>query len=450
MMLLSKDIGNVIDLRRAADKTPSGLRRHLPALCFFLFLLFYGLVIVRRCVPPEVSPFEYYFYAVDFSMGFVGRFLAGAVFHLFVSNPTPGAVTAYVRALMLLFCVAFSLLLERFWLSLPEAYRGLVFCLLAFFLTGPATFGIYFYQFGMIDTHWLILALPFVVLLQNKKTQWLLPLLFVPMVMLQYASLFNWVLFGGLLLLYELTLATEKKDRRRLAALFLASVALASGTFLYFQVNEKKNLTYSLEEFNEVMTERGVEFLYYFDHMLYDSFLADTPALEDQYAYYNDVPFIDHFPDMESNMFKDTVNRLSYMFRTHTGYYVQNNWYGLKKTVGQMLLLTVILSPMLWLFYSVLHRKRKAAKGRFLPKFTFFCMMALYPVSAVAIIPISSDSVRWMAQGFLVLFSLILYMIYREKEAVLAVLAEKAERVPCPAAAVYYGIWFFTVLNPYV
>ena len=32
-MLLSKDIGNVIDLRRAADKTPSGLRRHL-----FLFV----------------------------------------------------------------------------------------------------------------------------------------------------------------------------------------------------------------------------------------------------------------------------------------------------------------------------------------------------------------------------------------------------------------------------
>ena len=158
----------------------------------------------------------------------------------------------------------------------------------------------------------------------------------------------------------------------------------------------------------------------------------------------------DFFPNMSDNVFKRTVNELSYMLRTHVGYYPQNDWYGLKKTVGQMLLLTAILSPMLVLLYSVLHRKRKAAKGQFLPRFTYFCMMALYPVSALAIIPISSDSVRWIAQGFLVLFSLVLYMIYKEKEAILDIIAEKAAHIPPPAAALYYGIWFFTVLNPYV
>ena len=36
----------------------------------------------RRCAPPEVSVFEYAFYALDFSMGFVGRFLIGAVFNI--------------------------------------------------------------------------------------------------------------------------------------------------------------------------------------------------------------------------------------------------------------------------------------------------------------------------------------------------------------------------------
>ena len=435
---------------RVRDGVPRGLQKHRAALCIFLFLLFYGLVVVRRCATPEVSIFEYYFYAVDFSMGFVGRFLAGAVFNCFVKKPTPGAATAYLCVLMVLFCAALSLLLERFWLALPEKYRITGLVLLAFYLTGPATFGIYFYQFGMIDTHWLFLALPFVVLLQYKKTQWLLPLLFVPMVMIQYASLFNWVLFGGLLILYELTLATEKKDRRRLLAIFLVSVTLASGTFFYFEINEKKNLTYTVDEFNGILTDRGVEMLYYFDHMLYDDFLHDTPALEEQYAYYKEIPFIDHFPDMEDSIFKELVNRLSYMFRTHSGYYVQNNWYGLKKTVGQMLLLTVVLSPMLVLLYSILRRKYHATKGKFLSRFTFFCMMALYPVSAVAVIPVSSDSVRWMAQGFLVLFSLVLYMIYKEKGEVLGILSERLARIPRPAAAVYYGIWFFTVLNPYV
>lgn len=449
-MLLSKENGYAIKLRRATEKIPSGLRRHIPALCIFLFLLFYGLVIVRRCAPPEVSIFEYYFYAVDFSMGFVGRFLVGAVFNLFVKKPTPAAATVYMCVLLLLFCAALSLLLEHFWLALPENGRRIGLCLLAFYLTGPAAFSIYFFQFGMLDTHWLLLALPFVVLLQHKKTQWLLPLLFVPMVMIQYASLFNWVLFGGLLILYELTLATEKADRRRLIALFLASVTLASGTFFYFEINEKKNVVYTVDEFNEILTERGVEMLYYFDHMLYDDFLHDTPALEEQYAYYKEIDFIDHFPNMSDNVFKRTVNELSYMLRTHVGYYPQNDWYGLKKTVGQMLLLTVILSPMLVLFYTVFHRKYRAAKGRFLSRFTYFCMMALYPVSAVAIIPISSDSVRWIAQGFLVLFSLVLYMVYKEKEAVLGILSEKLARIPKPAVALYYGIWFFTVLNPYV
>ena len=429
---------------------PQGLRKHLPALCIFLFLVFYGFVVVRRCAAPEVSSFEYYFYAVDFSMGFVGRFLIGAVFNLFVKDPTPTAATIYVCVLLLVFCAALSLLLERFLLALPEDYRVSGFGLLAFYLTGPASFSIYFYQFGMLDTHWLFLALLFVVLLRHKKTQWLLPLLFVPMVMIQYASLFNWVLFGGLLILYEWTLAAEKKDRLRLGILFLVSVLLASGTFLYFEINEKKNVVYNVDEFNEILTDRGVEMLYYFDHMLYDDFLHDTPALEEQYAYYKEIDFIDHFPNMSDNVFKRTVNELSYMLRTHVGYYPQNNWYGLKKTVGQMLLLSVILSPMLMLFYSVFHRKYKASKGHFLSRFTYFCMMALYPISAMAIIPISSDSVRWIAQGFLVLFSLLLYMIYKEKEAVLGILSEKLARVPKPAVALYYGICFFTVLNPYV
>ena len=449
-MLFLREKQNVPDLRPAPENTPRGLRQHKAALCIFPFLLFYGLVVVRRCAPPNVSIFEYYFYAVDFSMGFVGRFLIGAVFNLFVKNPTPAAATVYVCVLLLLFCAALSLLLERFWLALPERYRITGLVLLAFYLTGPAAFSIYFYQFGMIDTHWLFLALPFVVLMQYKKAQYFLPLLFVPMVMIQYASLFNWVLFGGLLILYELTLASEKKDRRRLLAVFLASVTLASGTFFYFEINEKKNLIYNVDEFNEILTDRGVEMLYYFDHMLYDDFLHDTPALEEQYAYYKEIRFIDHFPDMEDNVFKELVNRLSYMFRTHSGYYVQNNWYGLKKTVGQMLLLTVVLAPMLVLLYAVLRRKYRAAKGKFLSRFTFFCMMALYPVSAVAVIPVSSDSVRWMAQGFLVLFSLILYMIYKEKEKILGILSEKLTRIPRPAAAIYYGVWFFTVLNPYV
>lgn len=437
-------------LRKNGQRTENALLRHRTALFFFLFLLSYNLVVVRRCAPPDVSIFEYAFYAVDFGMGFVGRFLVGAVFNLFVRTPTPAAATVYMCLLMLLFTAALSLLLERFIEALPERYRNPGLFLLAFYLTGPATFGIYFYQFGMADTHWLFLALPFVLLMQNKKTQFLLPLLFVPMVMINFASLFNWVLFGGLLLLYELTLATEKKDRRRLAALFLAGVALTSGTFLYFEFNEKKNLVYDVETFNEILTDRGVTVLYYLDHTLYGDVISYSPELGAQYAFEDGIEYIDHFPEMEDNLFKATVNRLSYLFRYHRGYYAQNNWYTLKKTAGQMALLTVVLLPMLALFYGVLRAKFKAAKGRFLNRFTYFCMMALYPVSAMAVLPVSSDSVRWLAQGFLVLFSLILYMVYKEKEAVLNILREKTDKIPSPAAALYYGVWFFTVLNPYV
>lgn len=439
-----------MDTPAGAIRRRSVFKDHRAALCIFLFLLFYGFAVVRRAAPPEVGPFEYYFYAVDFSMGFVGRFIMGAAFNLFTKNPTPATATVYMTVLLLLFCGALSLVLERFLRALPENRQPLGLALLAFYLTGPATFGMYFYQFGMLDTHWLFLALPFVLLLQNKKTQLLLPLLFVPMVMIQFASLFNWVLFGGLLLLYEWTLATEKKDRRRLAALFVASVVLASGTFLYFEINEKKNLVYPIDTFNEILKDRGVTLLYYFDDTLYENFNYDTPELAEQYEYYNHIDYIDHFPNMKDNTFKETINRLSYMFRTRLGYYLQNNWHGLKKTVGQAALLTVILLPMLMLFYTVLHRRFKAAKGKFLPRFTYFCMMAVYPVSIFAVIPISSDSVRWMAQGFLVLFSLLLYMIYKEKEAVLEILMQKAEKIPRPAIAIYYCVYFFTVLNPYV
>lgn len=71
-----------------------------------------------------------------------------------------------------------------------------------------------------------------------------------------------------------------------------------------------------MDKFNEILTDRGLKLLYYFDHTLYDDFLHDTPALEEQYAYYREIPFIDHFPNIRDNVFKRTTNEMSYMLCT--------------------------------------------------------------------------------------------------------------------------------------
>ena len=435
----------------------SFLYRHRIAIGVFSVLVLYGLVIVRRCSLPRVEKLCYYFHAVDFSLGFCSKFLPGAIYNLFVKTPSPLSATVYESVLLVLFYAVVSIMLERLVNSAEEKNRPVLFLLLAFYLTGPATFAPYSYELGMLDVYWLFTAAPFLLLLRNRYARILLPLFFAVAVMIHFGAMITYVPFFAFLILYELTRAKKKRDRRQLTAVFLAGVLLAVGTVVYFGINDKNNVRVNIEEFNRIMESRGVEHTKYYDNALFrnsvlfkdgridEAALREAMGLEEDYIGAPNEPL---FPDDHNNPFLRMINTVVYEFQIH--FYIYSHFSVVKRTFSQFFLLAVVLSPIFIFFWRFFISRFRETGGNRLSRFLYACFLLFTPFTTVGSLFVSTDSTRWMYHCFMVLFTFLLYLVYREKTMVLDVLSGMLRRIPGFAVGVYYLIYFFTVLDPYV
>ena len=424
---------------------------HRIAIGIFSVLLLYGIIIVRRCSLPTVDGVCYDFHAVDFGMGFCSKFLPGAIYNLFVKSPSPESATVYESVLLVLFYAAVSFLLERMVFVAPEKHRPVAFVLLAFYLTGPATFAPYIYNLGMLDVYWLFLSVPFIVMLQNRYTRLVLPLLIIPAVMIHFGAMITCVPFFALLILYELTRAEENYDRRQLTAVFCAMVVLAVSTFLYFSINDRNNIKLDPAEFHQVMEARGAkESTYYYgfytgeEYASYDQVIHAVPELE-RYA---DAPVEILFPDHIDNFFVKMLNVFSYQIQMH--FFIYSNLEIAEMTFPLVALLFVVLLPSLVFFWWIYAQRFKEAKGKRLDRFVYFCLLVFFPFTTFGSLLISTDSTRWVYHAYLSLFTMLLYLLYRERETAYETIAALLRRIPRFAVGLYYLICFFTVLDPYV
>lgn len=430
---------------------------HKAACCFFAVLLFYNFIVILRCNFPSIGV-NYTHYAIDYTVGFCTRLLPGAVYNLFV--PSPSAVTAniYVYLLTLLLFAAVSLLLERVLLSLPADRQPLMLLLFLFYLTGPATFSLYAHAFGLLDLHWLILMVPFFLLLRSKWGLFLLPAFPLLLLLTSFGAIVSWIPFTVLLILYELTLQTDQKDRRRLTAVFLAALLTAGGSFLYFAANEKKNLVYTVDEFNQYMHERGCDIVAYYDDSFYDAFetavdfyvslhgTSGSPYASHLNGYIDQKEF---FPEMPDGPLKRMINEFGNRFARHWELYKMYDYGQLKKSLALFGGLFLVMLPPFVLLYSVLVKKYRAAKGKKPDRFLYFCCLAFFPLLLFAVPVVSTDTTRWIMHAFMILFTFVIYMVYREKEAVTEVLRERLAKIPRFAILFYYAIYAFTFVTPY-
>ena len=432
-----------------------GRQTHKTAVCIFTVLLFYNFVVILRCMPPEVS-INYTHYAVDFSFGWCSRLLPGAVYNLFVPEPSEVTANVYVYLLMLLFLAAVSLLLERLLYSLSDQDRPMCYVLLAFYLTGPATFSPYFFAFGMLDFHWLVLMVPFFVLLQKRWGRWLVWLFPALLMFVSFGAALTWAPLCGLLILYELALAKEKKTRRQLTVVFFAAVILAAGIFLYITGFETKTLTYSLDEFNEILDERGVKIMNYYDGTFYGDMAAAEKFYVEKYGEKNNpfssgvVSASEYYFNPDTGLAEGFLNALRTRLAQHWFIYSDKNFIQLKKTALFLgFLMTVLLPPFVVLYRSVLVRWQRAGKD-LLKRFLYVCLLIFFPAVILLSVIVSIDSTRWVMHTFMMLFTFVLYQIYREKEAVLPLLRASLRKIPRFAVFIYYGIYCFTFVSPYV
>ena len=418
---------------------------------FFIFLVLYSFLVVRRCAIPSLGAVAYLFHCVDFDFGFCSKFLPGALYGLFVSSPSPTSAAVYETVLLLLGFAAAAYYLSRFYADTPAEHKKTALILSALYLTGPCTFAPFSYQLGMLDVYWIYISLIYIAALKTKYAKWLLcPALLFVSTMIHNGVIITYIPFLCLLTLYEAAKEKDKKETAKKAVLLLLCIAVALSGFLYFLANDKKNVTVSMTEFDDTVTARGAEMTRYFDVSLFCNPEDYSEEFLENYYYngeYPESPYTPVFDGADLSAPEKLVNALVYQVQYQ--YYTLKNSGIAKSVFTESAVLLVILSPLLILFYTYTVKKYRKEKTNRLLRFVYFCMLFMFPLAAFSSLLISTDSVRWIAHGFLCLFTLVLFMLHDAKED-LSIIGNYFSGFSPVIGIAYFFIYALTVLDPYV
>lgn len=418
---------------------------------FFAVFVLYGFVVVRRCELPVSDDVTYLFHCVDFSMGFFSRMLPGAVYNLFVGSPTHLSAAIYDTMLLLAGGAGISVLLARFVRSVPEEYRKTAFVLIAFFLTGSCTFAPYWYELGMLDVSWIYISIIYICVLRSRYGRWLLcPVLLFAACMVHPGAIITYVPFLCLLTLYVFAKESDKKEKIKKGLVFLLCVCVGLGSFLYFTVNDKKNINVSLTEFSEILEERGAEMTRYFEEILFctpENYTQEYYDMQVTNGDYTESPLTPVFSGEHLPALASLANAVAYQIQYQL--YLLKNGSIIKDVIIEAAVLLLILLPLLILFYLFAAKKFRGAKGNAPLRFTYFCFFFMFPLAAFCSLFISTDSVRWIAHGFVCLFTLTLYVLHDDKEDWSIIKKYFSGFSPVVGAA-YFFIYALTILDPYV
>lgn len=401
----------------------------------FLFTVFYNLFIVRNFTLPDIGVAVRSFHTVDFTVGFCTKILPGAVFNLLPGKCTDMKIIVYETILLLLFFAAVSVFLGRFISSASEENKGTALFLSILFLSGPCTFSIYAYRVGMLDVYWVFLAAAAVFMLRNKYLRWGMPLICIAAILIHISAMIAYIILFAMLLLYEYISAEDKKEKRTWGIIFLLSVGVSVLTFGYFLLFEKSNLVFTMEEFDAWLAGRGAGG-YYYDYALYGHFIFDDAS------FYNFNEVI--VPIGFSPLIERFVNKIIQQILFNFTLFVQSN---IPPYV--MLILIGLVLPLLLPVYKFALRKMRENKKDKPTVFFCVCLFAQFPFTLLCAILTSVDVTRWTAHAFTVLFTLFLYMLYKEGDEALSAVREYGAGFPGWMKAVYSAVYALTVFDPY-
>ncbi|MCR5041355.1 MAG: hypothetical protein K6C36_04550 [Clostridia bacterium] len=243
----------------------------------------YNVLILWDGKLPQVNEITYSFYAVDYSLGFCSRMLAGTVYSLLVGVYSKTAVNIYLTVLYLLFYLLLAYLAEKFLLAFPD-YKAERTILAVLFLTGPFSIPMLTKQFGMLDFHWAFLFFLSVLLLKNRYLRFVVPVFVVLMIMTHFAALICFVAALLLIILLYYSMSEEKRDRISFLILFTVCLVLGTGLTLYFILGDKNNIAVTLDEFERVVTGERSAYAHYFTYYFYDYIPADADFFVERYS----------------------------------------------------------------------------------------------------------------------------------------------------------------------
>lgn len=421
-------------------------------ILFFAVISAYSFCVVNGFSLPRVDPYvTYTYHCVDYSMGFCSRFLNGGLYNLFVKDPSPASATVFELIVLFSIYAGVTFLLARWTAALSDENRMTGLRLVCLLLTGSCAFPVFSGVLGMLEVFWVVFGILFILCLQNRYLRFLSPVLMFCFLLTHIGAMLSVVPLFALLLLYEYSLAEDKKEKRIWLILFFVSCTAAVLSFCYFVGFEKRTLTYDIYEFNKILESRGTKGYYYYDFSLYAN----------NTDYNSFAPFVcDHktADSMDISMFvageektglAAFFSEIKYQTGIRKAYYLINGAEVLKKLLGRLFIAVIITFPVIAVLFKYVFARFKAAKGDGTSRFIWFCAIVFLPFTVVCSIPISDDTVRWLAHAILCVFTLLLYTSYREKQSFLAPVRELVGGFSPAAVTAYQVVYALSVFGAY-
>ncbi len=392
---------------------------------YFLAFIAYNFFVTASMNPMGLSDVCYPYFLVDFSMGFCSKLLPGAIYNFFFNNTSKEAVFAFNTVIFLVFVFIILVLLEKLLMHHEGKNRTNIILLTVFFLTGISTFPMYVYKMGSLDSFWMYFTVLSILFLSDKR----LYLLIVPsslmVIMVNFGSLFVYIPFILLLMIYKTTVIQDKKEKALLwivISLSFVSTVLLTG---YFVLCEKDNLVYTFEEFSAILNERGYEGV----SKYYATALYPEPYYENvDYAGINSI----ESPLPRALYF--LYQRLLFTLRAIS----------FKNGIAPMLICLPVVSLVLLCFKAFI----KQGNDNKMKKAVIICMSLMFFLSIVACVAFSADITRFIGHAYTLLLASFFYIMYYERETFTDHLSRLLSKIPQFVVVIYTLIYALMVFDP--
>ena len=399
---------------------------HRFAIGFFLYVVLYNFLVTKRLTLWKVTNITYAYHLVDYkSFGFRSQLLPGSVFYGILGEHTSRTVVSIIETiLLLLFFAAVAIILERFLHQTEKPYQAAALVLIFLYLSGPFTFSIFTEELGMLDVYWLFFSLLFFIVFEKKGLRFLIPVLFVLSLLVHFSSVLNDLILFSILLLYRISIESEKKTRRIYFTIFFLSILATAGLFIFFLIFHEENMPLSREAFHQLLQSRNSTYYLYYDYSFYNIYAEKDVVPSAVFS-------------IESPVWRTIrmiVGKCQFNFKMYRA--------GLKDSLSRLALAILLLTPIMCFIDKHLHRFFKSIQGNKLKRFCVLLMMVQFPFTAVVGCLFSPDIIRWFTHAFLISFTMFLYVLHKEEDVRTQVLQEIDRRKNAPAAWIYFLAYF--------
>lgn len=192
-------------------------------------------------------------YISDFSMGINSRMLIGSIIKLLNPHPTEEWLTNFAIVFLIIGMLLTAIILGRVVKNVSSENRMAVWVFILFFVSGSYTISQFSRFFGMLDIYLYILAIFSVAFAGNKKLRWLVPVLCIAGVFVNFVFTISYFIIVLFAMLYY---ADRNEKKAADIAVFVITTLSVLALTLYFVFEAHNHMFMSYEDTMAIMEEK--------------------------------------------------------------------------------------------------------------------------------------------------------------------------------------------------